>query len=568
MLIPPESAESVRPAQPSARLWARLQRDDLRNIGLILAGAVVVLLLIPLQHEYPIIDDGVYARSVQSLLQTGRFIVPPEAQATLIGLTYWGGLWAALLGFSFTTLTISTLVLAVVGLIAFYGIARRVAVPPAAALLGTALLGLNPLFVHLSYSFMTDVPFLALMLVACYCYLRGMQERSQGWLWVGGLFAGWALLIRQFGLLVPLAFLLYLALGGLRAHRLRWPQLLGFITVPGLVFGGWYLWSRQQPPTQADVVAASRTAAFLFKAAWAHVILLRTLTMLPWLGLFAWSALLIRPARRWLIPLITILVVAGLYAADWPMGQWNPQTEPLFTARLGPLAVPLPQEEYAFGRVGNILRVDGIDFFQYSQQPLWTPEAWRALWVFAVALGVLLLAKMTDGLLDWLRGLRQGQPLTPLAGFYGFGLLTLGVSVAVANDFYDRYVLAILPCAILFVVRGAAGWGRRAWAYAGVALACLALFTLLLKADQVDHDNARWAAGHWLQARGAAPQVGYDWDPWVGPGNPNYHVTDMHQDGFRIEQRFPYLSRLSGFTTRYVLAEAAATAPPLPLITP
>src|SRR5437867_6763506 len=150
--------------------------QDLRNLALVVAGFAAVLLLIPPQHEYPVIDDWIYARTVQHQLITGEFYIHPVSQASLVGLTLWGTAWAKLFGFSFSTLTCSTLVLALAALLAFYGIARQLGVPPPGALLGTALLGFNPIFLHLSYSFMTDVPFLSLVLLSCYCYIRGLQS--------------------------------------------------------------------------------------------------------------------------------------------------------------------------------------------------------------------------------------------------------------------------------------------------------------------------------------------------------------------------------------------------------
>src|SRR5438876_1704782 len=219
---------------------------DLLNLALVVAGFAAVLLLIPPQHEYPVIDDWIYARTVQYQLLTGEFYIHPASQASLVGLTLWGTAWAKLLGFGFTTLTFSTLALALADLLAFYGIARQLGVPPQGSLLGTALLGFNPIFLHLSYSFMTDVPFLSLVLLSCYCYIRGLrssQSKVQSpkskahfrfwtldfglwtldiWLWVGGVFAGYAFLIRQFGVLVPVGFALYLLLEGLLTRQWRW----------------------------------------------------------------------------------------------------------------------------------------------------------------------------------------------------------------------------------------------------------------------------------------------------------------------------------------------------------
>jgi hypothetical protein len=142
------------------------------------------------------------------------------------------------------------------------------------------------------------------------------------------------------------------------------------------------------------------------------------------------------------------------------------------------------------------------------------------------------------------------------------------VPLLFTGDLFDRYLLAFLPFFILYLIRDVAGWGRRAWTYSVVALIVFAGFSLCLKADQIDHDSARWAAGHWLLTHAGPPQVGYDWNNWVEPGSPAYYVADLPLPGFRVEQHFSYLSRLSGFTQREVLAQVQADQPPLPTITP
>src|SRR5262249_28022292 len=155
----------------------------------------------------------------------------------------------------------------------------------------------------------------------------------------------------------------------------------------------------------------------------------------------------------------------------------------------------------------------------YRQAPIWTPGAWGAGFIFTTILGIVLLAKMSDGLLDWLGDRLRRRPLTPLTGGFLVGLTIFGVSPAVSGDFFDRYVLAFVPFVILLMVRGARAWGPLAWRYALGALTVLAVFTLLLQRDFVAHDNARWEAGRWLLARVSLVHVGFDWDNVNGFGN-------------------------------------------------
>ncbi|MGA7731620.1 MAG: glycosyltransferase family 39 protein, partial [Chloroflexia bacterium] len=359
----------------------RLPRlPDLRNLLIILAGWVLVLLLIPPQHEYPILDDWIYAGSVRTMLDTHTFVMPAQSQANLIGLTLWGLLWVSIFGFSYTVLTYSTLFWSLVALFAFYGIARTLHVGPWGALLGTALLGFNPLFVHLSYSFMTDLPFLGLVLASCYFYIIGLQGGSRLYLLPAGLLAGGAFLIRQFGLLVPVAFLAYLLLDALLQRKWRWLDLALTAIVPLVIFVGWYIWSRDIPPTFAQTSSAARASNFILKEPWLRVFALRSLTVLPFTALFAWAAIKLRRSRWWLAALWLLAVVLGEIGLDLPNEGWVENHDPPFTAQFGSLSVTFSQEMYTFEDWGNLIRRGGIDFFEYPQEPIWTPEIWRLLW--------------------------------------------------------------------------------------------------------------------------------------------------------------------------------------------
>jgi hypothetical protein len=132
------------------------------------------------------------------------------------------------------------------------------------------------------------------------------------------------------------------------------------------------------------------------------------------------------------------------------------------------------------------------------------------------------------------------------------------------GDSYDRYLLGYLPFLLLFVVSASGRWKCTAWAYSLTALVLIAGFTLLAKSDHIDHNDARWDAGKWLYDRTGGIHGGYDWDNWNHNRNDDYKIADYPLDGYRVEKRFPYYSRLGGFTTRYVIAQSRNNKPPLP----
>src|SRR5438094_117989 len=137
-----------------------LRKADLRNLALLLLGFVCLFVVLPAARIYPVDDDWIYFQSVRELL---NWAYKPHdwTQPIALGHLAWGALFSAVFGESFTTLTTSNLVMSALCLLVFYLLLRQVSVSPQGALLGVAVLGLNPIYVYLSYSFMTDITFLA-----------------------------------------------------------------------------------------------------------------------------------------------------------------------------------------------------------------------------------------------------------------------------------------------------------------------------------------------------------------------------------------------------------------------
>ena len=470
--------------------------------------------------------------------------MPGWAQANLVGMIYWGVLWCKVFGFSVTTLTYSLLALYLAGMVAFYGIGRLADLTPNAALFATALLGFNPIVVYLAYAFMTDVPFVALMLIACYCYMRGLRSAGWGWLLAGGLITGWAYLMRQFAVLVPAGFLAYLALEGLVTRRPRWRRIGLTAVVPLEFVVGWFLWTHDWPQTWAAASAGSRTAAILLQPGWPRIIWLRHIVYLPFVAFFAWTAFRLPRARWWLVPAWLIALVWSMYNLTFEPEMTVQQVEPPFTAQIGPWAFPLPQQTFTFGLIGSLFRLNGVDFeeFYYTQQKVWSEEAWRAIWALGVLLGALLMAKLTSGLFDWARTLGRrnwARALTPVTAFYFVGALMAFVSIAMPGDTFPRYALGYTPFVILFMMRGAKRWGRAAWAYSLVALALVGGFGVLGRADYADHMQARYDAALWMEARTGQVRAGWNWNHWGHADSDTYLIGDLLADNFRVERRFP-----------------------------
>ncbi len=186
---------------------------------------LLTITIVPPRGNFPLNDDWMYAKVVQNLVDTGRYEANPYIDPTFILQAYWGAAFVKILGFSFEALRISTLVLALAALWAAHWCAREAGLNTRWAFLVALTLMVNPLFLNLSYTFMTDVPFIALTTLSAAAFLRGLRTQHAIWITVGSGVAVCAFFIRQFGVLVPVAFLP--ALISFRASAQKGPRVIG-----------------------------------------------------------------------------------------------------------------------------------------------------------------------------------------------------------------------------------------------------------------------------------------------------------------------------------------------------
>ena len=167
---------------------------------------IIALIIVNPIGEFPLNDDWAYSLVVQEWLDTGVYHVNDWPAMSLFAQICWGTLFAKIFGFSFTVLRFSTLVIATCGAYAFWVILKEldIALPYRSLALGVLLF--NPLFFHLSNTFMTDVPFLSTCIIASLFYLKFIQQERLIWWCLALFFSVCAILIRQLGLLIPLAF--------------------------------------------------------------------------------------------------------------------------------------------------------------------------------------------------------------------------------------------------------------------------------------------------------------------------------------------------------------------------
>lgn len=163
---------------------------------------LLLLVIIDPRGDFPINDDWVYAYPVKSLLEHGRFEFLSPFAANLLLQVLWGYLFCLPDHFSFTSLRISTLVLGFTALISTYRLLKEGIKDKFIISLGVLLVLLNPLFLPLAYSFMTDIPFLAFILAGIFFYIRFYETLHTRDFWLSFLLFFCAYLIRQPAILI------------------------------------------------------------------------------------------------------------------------------------------------------------------------------------------------------------------------------------------------------------------------------------------------------------------------------------------------------------------------------
>lgn len=170
----------------------------------LIAVFIAAVLLVDPRGNFPLDDDWGVGFTTFTLLQTGRVQLSPFASATAYLQFFWGALWAAMFGETFTVLRLSTLALSLASTILTYLLLRRVQVRRELALFGAAALLFHPLFFWASFTSMTHVPFVFLSIVAAWMFVLA-AEREGVWLALAFAAAVASFFTRQFAVLNAIA---------------------------------------------------------------------------------------------------------------------------------------------------------------------------------------------------------------------------------------------------------------------------------------------------------------------------------------------------------------------------
>jgi Dolichyl-phosphate-mannose-protein mannosyltransferase len=462
---------------------------------IVLVAVVPLLVLRPLQNT-PFIDDWVYAWSVENLLESGELRILDWTTSLNVVQLLWGTVFCLPFGFSFTALRLSTWAASVLGLVGFYRVLRELGVSRGNALTGTALVGFYPVYFILSFTFMTDVPFLAAMIWSLWGLAHALRTRRDWALVCAAFFACLAIGIRPVGLILPGAMLV-----GLLFHSDRWgtrPHRLLLVAIPVAFFG-------------LLLVARETLTAYRADLSWIE-------------GSPAWRLAElqfgVRELHKWLAINVT-LVVGTLGIALAPLAlasifRGTVRAAVMLASTLGVIFLmnlllgwdvwhPL-----SFGSTWSVRQLGATEEFL---GPLggWTPPPW---WPLASTAAAVIFFSLAMAPLLRQRPSAESMVLAwAAAGYF--------VLMAALWFFYDRYALPLFP--LLVALRfGSRNPLRPKSAVIGVA--ALATISFVGTWDHLRYNEALWTAVDWLQRLGAEERDidgGYVVNGWLQYAHPD-----------------------------------------------
>jgi hypothetical protein len=470
-------------------------------------------------------------------------------------------LFAKVLGYSFATLRVSTLVLASGALLLFYGLLAELGFDLPRRLLGTGALMVAPTFVFLSSSFMTDVPFLFGYVGALACYVRAWRRDDRRFALLGSALAAVAFLSRQIGVLIPLAFGLFIIVQrwswiqpqtAARRPLLRWLLAVGLL--PALVVGGYFIYTQfLGGGNWADRARTlSGTLGFLLQPNALRVMGGRFVMTAATIGIY-------------LLPLwFALLGGRSTAGAGWEASPvWKKALLVLAAFGFAIVVIKLAMRPSWFPYLTDILTRRGLrPYLAYNaydsgaHRPyLFSAQVSAALTGLAALLG-LTLTLLALGRLGT-------RPAPELLLVY---LTTAVLAMASLSFFsyYERYLLPLMPGAIVLLLDVSR---RLRLSLRGglLGFAVVAMVSVMLMRDYFAWNEVKWDAGRALLNRGVAVETidgGMEWDgwylydrstayirtyglemtiaPWLDVLDPQYIFAFQPTPGYRVLQTLPF----------------------------
>lgn len=160
--------------------------------------ALVLAVLHPLANA-PVADSWIYSESARFFYATSEIRFPGYTETMPVAQVVYGAGWGSLFGFSAISLDLANVCLGFIGALLMYSLAMRCGARWWLALAAAAMLVCNPCYLFLSFSFMSEISFLAALLGSHLAFANAEDKRRIPYLWLSASLAIVAFAVRPFG---------------------------------------------------------------------------------------------------------------------------------------------------------------------------------------------------------------------------------------------------------------------------------------------------------------------------------------------------------------------------------
>lgn len=527
---------------------------------------VVSIVLIAPWGDFPLNDDWSYSRVVEGIVDEGVIDVPQGwASMTLMSVIAWGASFCGIFGFSHVMLRLSTFLAAAISVLLFDMVMRQNKVNDWHRAIGTATLVTCPLFINLSTTFMTDVPYLMFLLLSSVMAVRALRRRQLSDIVLFSVVLLVAMMARQFAALLAIAFWATYALSsGFKRSSVVLGAIPLLFCMSAFLVHQFFLFPVYGFPDLRSVYTAQAIDRFSESP---HLVILyfaRSVTgLIMTMGLYLLPVLLIRlrTVSDWFGGSATTrtLTASWLVLSAAVMIQGH---------KLMPMARNLV---FDFG-IGPIRLKDSLLFGNevYSQAPLWF---WGVVTFvsFIAGCGLIQLITSETSLLAkrvWSRELEEAEQFKTLALIYSI-LYTI---VIIMIGYFDRFFLTLLPFVVLIASSSPTTSleSKKLAATVTILLAFL-LFSVAGTHDYHAWNKARWAAiGYLTDEVGAKKEEidgGFEYNgsmlyrrdyeriagkSWWWIVDDKFAVTFSQLKGYTVTKEFPFETLLPWVRTNSI----------------
>lgn len=461
---------------------------------LLAAYFIVVTFIIWPFGNFPLNDDWVHTLTIYTWLSEGRFWYPAWlAPTTHIPIIY-GMALGKLFGFSFVLLRMTTLVCAWGSCVILYHLLREYNISRQLSAAGVFVLATNPLFLHLSFTFMSDIPALFFLLCAAFFYTRGFHESLNSkttYLCIGSMFAVLGFYTRQFVILIALAAGIIFFLHIMREKK-SFKNFISFciaFVVPALLCGGIYIFLSKFHALPGELHAR------LIPEQWSVV----EMTLFQ-----GWYILLY--CAFFLSPLIVAILVKNISFFK----------DRIYTLLFGITVMGIlyaTSQKLFFPKFSNIFSWFGIgpsvDQVLQGVLPVWGNNI-----MYIAANSIAYVSLLMGSMLAGFYVISKVRKKNIIHVFIVFCVLYFLLISSLRS--FDRYILFLLPFGIFFTVCVIKQFSWSKITY-GILLICIGIYGVLGTHHYFRWNEARWSLAQDLRVQGIPAReidAGYEWVGW------------------------------------------------------